>query len=72
MKIYTISYKEWDHSKDILVSEDQVLLEVFKDLDIKGDFFIKLHNGKRIENNLNISFRQLGIKENEKIEIVGI
>ncbi len=72
MKIYTISYTKWEHSKDILVSEDQIICEVFKELDIEGDFFIKLYNGKRIENNLNVSFKELGIKENEKIEIVRI
>lgn len=71
MKIYTISYNEWEHNKDILVSEDQKLSEVLNELGITGDFFIKLHNGKRIENNLNISFKQLCITENEKIEIVG-
>ncbi|MFV0288983.1 MAG: hypothetical protein ACK5HR_06010 [Mycoplasmatales bacterium] len=72
MKNYTISYTKWEQSKDILVSEDQIIGEVLKELGIVKDFFIKLHNSKRIENNLSVSFKELGIKENEKIEIMEI
>lgn len=72
MKTYTIKYQNWESDKDILVSEDQKIYEVLKELDITGNIFIKLHNGKRIENNLNVSFKQLKIKENEKIEIIRV
>lgn len=72
MKIFTISYDKWEHDKDVMLSEDQKINDVLHELGIMEAVFIVLHNGKRVENNLDVSFKELDIKENEKIEIVRV
>lgn len=72
MKTYTICSQKWEQNKDILVSEHQLISDVLKEFGLTEKVLIKLHNSKRIENNINVSFKQLGIKENEKIELVEI